>query len=189
MSKRMSKDARRDQLLSVAKDIIKNDGTDALTLKTLADKAGVTKPLTYTHFSTRQNLLIQIYKQCDEQIIATMNESIECQPRTMTHAAKVAACAYVDCVCRCGALYEAVIAALQAYPEHKHIRTQIRDYFVNAYHKIFQPVVSLSGDALQIKLIAVFGTTEEIGRAVISGDVNRDHVTDVLADIIAAILK
>ncbi|MHC8285601.1 helix-turn-helix domain-containing protein [Pseudomonas sp. XS1P51] len=33
-------------------------GTDALTLATLAERAGVTKPVAYEHFRTRSGLLI-----------------------------------------------------------------------------------------------------------------------------------
>ena len=41
----MSREDRRRQLLSVAWQLVRNEGTDALTLGYLAERAGVTKPV------------------------------------------------------------------------------------------------------------------------------------------------
>ena len=57
MAARLTRDRRRAQLLTVAHEIIKRDGTDALTLAHLAERAGVSKPIAYDHFGTRAGLL------------------------------------------------------------------------------------------------------------------------------------
>jgi AcrR family transcriptional regulator len=43
----MSKEERRRQLLDTASDIVRSEGTEALTLGHLAERAGVTKPIAY----------------------------------------------------------------------------------------------------------------------------------------------
>lgn len=55
LSGRLQRDERQIQLLNVANSIILAEGTDALTLITLAEKAGVTKPVTYKHFGNRKS--------------------------------------------------------------------------------------------------------------------------------------
>ena len=43
--KRLSRDERRRQLLDVAWQLVRDEGTDALSLGRLAEQAGVTKPV------------------------------------------------------------------------------------------------------------------------------------------------
>ncbi|MBC8136296.1 MAG: helix-turn-helix transcriptional regulator, partial [Fibrella sp.] len=56
----MSKAQRREQLLQVAYEIIRSEGTDELTLARVAEQAGVTKPIAYEHFGSRSGLLIAL---------------------------------------------------------------------------------------------------------------------------------
>ncbi len=188
MGKRMSKDARREQLLSIAEEIVRNEGADALTLITLAEKAGVTKPLTYEHFSNREGLLSELYKRCDEKLVSAMTLSIQVKTSSLKDAASIAASSYMDCVKICGSLYEAVISALLAYPEYNNIRVQIRDYFVKSYHKLFRPFVSIPNDELRIKLIAIFGALEEIGKAMNHGEISYQKANDTLTSLIISFL-
>lgn len=48
----------------MAWQLAREEGTDALTLPR-AEVAGVTKPLVYTHFGTRNGLLTALYKDFD----------------------------------------------------------------------------------------------------------------------------
>ncbi len=60
---RLSPDARKKQLLDTAKSIILEDGLQAFTMDALARAAGVTTPLVYNYFSTRQTLLQALLEQ------------------------------------------------------------------------------------------------------------------------------
>ncbi|MDT0267243.1 helix-turn-helix domain-containing protein [Streptomyces sp. DSM 44915] len=40
-------------------------GADGLTLVTLAEEAGVSRPITYDHFGTRPGLLLALYRRLD----------------------------------------------------------------------------------------------------------------------------
>src|SRR5262245_12468652 len=64
-SKRLDKEARRRQLLDTALAIVREEGTQALTLGRLAERAGVTKPIAYEHFGTRSGLLIALFRDYD----------------------------------------------------------------------------------------------------------------------------
>ena len=58
---RLARSDRAIQLLSVAWEIVRNEGTGALTLGYLAARAGVTKPVVYDHFQDRNGLLAALY--------------------------------------------------------------------------------------------------------------------------------
>ncbi|MCO3771117.1 helix-turn-helix transcriptional regulator, partial [Pseudomonas aeruginosa] len=59
--RRLSRDERQRQLLEVAWRLVREEGTEALTLGRLAEQAGVTKPVVYDHFGTRARLLAALY--------------------------------------------------------------------------------------------------------------------------------
>lgn len=162
MAKRLPKEARREQLLSMAEEIVRDEGADALTLITLAEKAGVTKALTYGHFSSREGLLVEIYRRYDEKVIAATQATIVAEARTLECTAFAVAKSYMECVCLCGPQYEAIISALLAYPDHQDIRFQIRDFFIEAYKELFDCFLSDSEVRNRFLLIAIFGATEEI---------------------------
>ncbi len=46
-----------EQLLDVATSIVRAGGVDTLTLARVAEEAGVSKPIAYSHFGTRSGLL------------------------------------------------------------------------------------------------------------------------------------
>jgi AcrR family transcriptional regulator len=54
--KRLPKEQRREQLLDTALAIVREQGTDAITLSYVAERAGVSKPIAYGHFGTRAGL-------------------------------------------------------------------------------------------------------------------------------------
>jgi AcrR family transcriptional regulator len=189
MKKRLSKEARRKQLLSLAESIVTAEGADALTLITLAEKAGVTKALTYEHFSNREGLLVELYKHYDSQVITETQAAIASSPPTLESAAHAAATSYIKCASQYGVQYEAVVSALLAYPEYKDIRLDMREFFVNAYKKLFSSFLTTSENDSRLKLIAVFGAIEEVARSVSVKEFRVDEAVESLAKIIISILK
>jgi len=63
---RLSHAQRQQQLLDTAWALIRQKGTDALSLPRLAEAAGVTKPLAYDHFGTREGLLAAVKRSWRE---------------------------------------------------------------------------------------------------------------------------
>lgn len=189
MAKRLSKQERREQLLSVADSIVRVSGTEALTLITLADKAGVTKALTYDHFSTREGLLVQLYKRYDEQVIAATQAAISSGAKTIESAAEAVVVSYIECVCNCGNQYEAIVSALLAYPDYQDIRVRIRDFFADAYEEVFRCFMTKAGMDTRLKLIAIFGSIEEVARSVSAKEYSAEDAIAALISIIVAIIK
>ncbi|MNJ54573.1 HTH-type transcriptional regulator BetI [compost metagenome] len=189
MAKRLSKDDRREQLLSTAEEIVRTEGTDALTLITLAEKAGVTKALTYDHFSSREGLLVQLYRRYDEQVIVATQATIVSGKRTLECAAYAVADSYIACVSLCGPQYESVVSALLAYPDHQDIRFRIRDFFVEAYLEVFGGFLSGSEVNNRLNVIAIYGAIEEVARTLMAEGFGAQEAVEVLSAIIISILK
>lgn len=189
MAKRLSKQERREQLLSVADSIVRANGTEALTLITLADKAGVTKALTYDHFSTREGLLIQLYRRYDERVIAATQAAISSGAKTIECAAEAVVVSYIECTCYGGNQYEAIVSALLAYPDYQDIRLRIRDFFADAYEEIFRCFMTKKGVDVRLRFIAIFGAIEEVARSVSIGEYSVEEAIAALKSIIVAILK
>ena len=71
---RLTREERRKQLIDVAWHIIREEGTDALTLGYLATQAGVTKPVVYDHFDSRSGLFATLYAEYDQRQSVKMDE-------------------------------------------------------------------------------------------------------------------
>ncbi|NJN51121.1 MAG: TetR/AcrR family transcriptional regulator [Gammaproteobacteria bacterium] len=63
LRKRLRPEERAEQFLLAAADIVRRDGTQALTMESLAAACGVNKALPYRHFSNRDAVLVALYKR------------------------------------------------------------------------------------------------------------------------------
>ncbi|WP_051234092.1 TetR/AcrR family transcriptional regulator [Halomonas halocynthiae] len=187
MRKRLSKDERRQQLLDLSLVILEREGADALTLATLAQEAGVTKPVAYDHFQSRTNLLYQLYARFDQRLIDVTRQRITPQACSLHERVHHVVTAYFDCVKYCGPQYEAIVSALMAYPEHKDIRTNVRNSFVEVYQALFW---DCDNDGyLTYRLVAVFGAIEEIAKATMEDQIPYDQAIETLESIIVSTLQ
>ncbi len=169
----MSKEARREQLLSVAISILKEHGAEALTLATVAEQAGVTKPIAYNHFESKENLLTQIYQNIDNRLIESIQDAKEANSQSLSDTVSILCESYVDCMMVNGEIYDLIIAALKCYPNNAELSLQIQDFFVGAYAELFQLPLS-ENHQNRLKLIAISGIIESVGEATVSGQVPRD---------------
>jgi AcrR family transcriptional regulator len=86
-------DRRRPELLDLAAELIRNGGTaDAVTMESLAARAGISKPLVYRCFANREELLLALldreHDQLDQRIAAATEgaHSFEDQVRRLLDA-------------------------------------------------------------------------------------------------------
>jgi AcrR family transcriptional regulator len=74
---RLSPEARREQLLDVAKQCIFRDGLQQFSLKRLAAEAEVSEPLLFHYFSSRVDLLQQLLSRDFNRSLDTLNASLD----------------------------------------------------------------------------------------------------------------
>ncbi len=74
---RLSPEARREQILDAAKQSILKNGLQQLSLKKLAVEAGVSEPLLFHYFSSRNEMLQQLLERDFTRSINSLNESLD----------------------------------------------------------------------------------------------------------------
>ncbi|MHC3822156.1 TetR/AcrR family transcriptional regulator [Pseudomonas sp. G3-19] len=186
--RRLSREDRNRQLLDVAWQIIRAEGTDALTLGYLADKAGVTKPVVYDHFTTRSGLLAALYRDFDTRQTAVMDAAIDQCPPTLTATATVIATAYVDCVLLQGNEIPGVIAALGSTPELEKIKRDYEAIFLEKCRSVLQPLAA-GGEITQAGLRAMLGAAEALSNAAASAEISARQAKDELFATIIAMVE
>lgn len=182
----MSRDARRRQLLDMALEIVRAEGTDALTLAELAERAGVTKPIAYDHFGTREGLLMALYGHFDERQSAAAADALATRAKSLKDAAQILAAAYVDCLVQSGPEYAAVSAALAGNPDMEAFRRQLREGYVAQYRAGLKPFVKVSDKDV---FTGIIGAADALAEAAASGAMTRDRAVETLSAIILGALS
>lgn len=168
----MTRDDRLTQLMATAWTIVREEGTDALTLGHLAERAGVTKPVVYDHFGTRAGLLAALYRQFDARQTALMDAALEGAPATLPDRARTIATAYVDCVLSQGREIPGVVAALEGAPELERIKREYRAVFLEKCRELFSPFAA-TGDIPAPALWSMLGAAQSLSYAAAAGAVTR----------------
>jgi AcrR family transcriptional regulator len=186
--RRLSREDRQRQLLDVAWQLIRAEGTDALTLGYLAEKAGVTKPVVYDHFTTRAGLLAALYRDFDKRQTTVMDVALAGCAANLIDTATVIASEYVDCVLLQGNEIPGVIAALASSPELEKIKREYEAIFLEKCRSVLQPFAE-GGVITPAGLRAMLGAAEALSNAAASEEINAEQARDELFAIIVALVE
>jgi AcrR family transcriptional regulator len=184
----MSREERLRQLLDVAWQLVREEGTDALTLGRLAEQAGVTKPVVYDHFTTRSGLLAVLYQEFDARQTALMDTALEASEPTLASKAMVIASSYVDCVLLQGREIPGVIAALTSSPELEKIKREYEAIFMGKCRNALLPFAG-TGDIAPASLRAMLGAAEALSHAAATGEITAEQAQDELFETIVAMVE
>ena len=185
---RLSKQARREQLLDTALDVVREQGADALTLVTLAEAAGVSRPITYGHFGTRTGLLLALYQQLEERHRTAVTEALDSAEPTAQAIARVMSTAYFACATDMPE-FTTVSAALKGNPEAEALQHELLDSYTEVMVAAMAPHSSLAVDALHLRCIAVLGAADAIAVELNRGRTTAADAVSALADLIAGSLE
>src|SRR5690606_36576763 len=180
--RRLSRDERLRQLLDVSWQLIRADGTDALTLGRLADEAGVTKPVVYDHFGTRNGLLVALYQDFDVRQTALIDAAIATSKPSLKDKANVIATSYIDCVLTQGREMPDVLAALDGSPELAAVKRQYQHAFIAKCQRVLAPYAGPKG-ITQASLWAMLGAADALSNAAIAADISEIQARDELREI------
>lgn len=186
--RRMSREERQRQLLDVAWQLVREEGTEALTLGRLAEQAGVTKPVVYDHFTTRPGLLAALYQEFDARQTALMDAALRTSEPTLASKAMVIASSYVDCVLRQGREIPGVIAALTSSPELEKIKREYEAIFMDKCRNALLPFAG-TGEIAQASLRAMLGAAEALSHAAATGEITPVQAQDELFATIVAMVQ
>ncbi|WP_341363688.1 TetR/AcrR family transcriptional regulator [Thalassospira sp. SN3W] len=186
--KRMAREDRNRQLLDVAWKMIHDDGTEALSLGSLAEQAGVTKPVVYDHFGTRSGLLIALYQDYDRRQTALMDSTLAQSSHTLRDKASVIASAYIDCVLSQGREISGVIASLAGSPELEQVKRDYHILFIDKCRDTLSPF-SRTGKIPMPRLWGFLGAAESLSYAAATGEITADQAKQELFETIIAMVS
>lgn len=186
--KRLPRELRLRQLLHVSWQLIRDDGTDALTLGRLAEAAGVTKPVVYSHFGTRNGLLAALYEDYDVRQTALIDEAIAVSGPRLEDKARVIAQSYINCVLTQGREIPEVLAALHGSSELASVKSRYQHAFIKKTSDILSPFARSSGLSLAA-LWAMLGAADALSNAAVAGEITREQASAELKSIILAMVS
>lgn len=186
--RRLSHFDRHRQLLEVAWRMVRDEGSEALTLARLADQAGVTKPIVYNHFITRSGLLAALYQDFDVRQTALIEAAIDASEPDLQSRAQVTASSFVECVLLQGREIPGVIAALSGSPELERIKRECERNFLDKCRSVLEPFAG-TGRLSQASLRAMLGAAEALSDAAANGEISAEEAKQELFVTIVAMVE
>ncbi|MGQ4727325.1 TetR/AcrR family transcriptional regulator [Streptomyces sp. Ju416(a)] len=183
-STRLPKRARREQLLDTALAIVRSQGTDGLTLVTLAEAAGVSRPIVYDHFGTRPGLLLALHRRLDERHRTAIAQALQEAAATADEVARVLSTAYFDCATDMPEL-SAVSAALKGNPEMEAVQHESLDNYTELMAAALLPYSGLGPETVRLRCVGVLGAGEALAAELNRGRVSTDDAVTALTGLIS----
>ncbi|MDI9894595.1 TetR/AcrR family transcriptional regulator [Rhodococcus sp. IEGM 1381] len=184
---RLSRSDRFDQLVEVSWALVRAEGADALTLGRLAEHAGVAKPVVYSHFGSRAELLAALFTEFDGRQAAMLEASLVTAPATLDGRANAIANSYVGCALAQGRELTGVLAALEGSPELEQVKRAAEHAYSERCRELLQPFTGPAGPSAP-SLTAIFGAADGLSHAAVSGALPPEEATGELAQLIVAVV-
>lgn len=184
---RLSREDRYLQLVGVAWAIIREEGTEALTLGYLAERAGVTKPVVYDHFGTRSGLLAVLYQDYDNRQTLVMDKALEESGEQLADKAAVIANSYVECVLNQGREISGIVSALSGTPELEKIKCEYECGFIEKCRGILSPYVTQGAISIA-GLWAMLGAAEALSNAAVRQQISAEEAKNELVETILGLV-
>ena len=180
---RLSRAGRLRHLIDISWRVVREEGTDALTLPRLAQVAGVAKPVVYDHFGTRNGLLAKLYQDFDLRQTAVIDAALAVSGATLRDKATVIAASYVDCVLTQGREMPGILSALAGSPELERIKRDYQLAFIEKCREILAPFAGGRGMG-NAGFWAMLGAADALSQAAASADITPEEAKAELSEII-----
>lgn len=76
----MKREERERQLLEVAESVFADHGYQDTTMELIAAEAGITKPVIYDHFGSKEKLLVAVVARAREDLLSSTAAALEALP-------------------------------------------------------------------------------------------------------------
>jgi AcrR family transcriptional regulator len=158
----MPKDRRREQLLDVAMEIVRDSGANELTLGNLAAKAGVSRPIAYGHFETRTGLLLALFKRLEDNYVSALRGALQAAPHALSEVADLISNAYFNCLTDFGPEGLAISAALKGTDEMAAQQRTMHQEYLELMCNALRPFSKLGQDHLRLICVGLLGAAEAL---------------------------
>lgn len=184
---RLSRAERYGQLVEVSWGLVRAEGADALTLGRLAERAGVAKPVVYSHFSSRTALLAALFSEFDDRQTVMFEKYLEVAEESLDGHANAIATSYVGCALAQGRELTGVLAALEGSPELEQVKRESERAYSERCREILAPFAAAGGPT-QPSMTALFGAAEALSHAAVAGLLSPEEAKGELAALIVAVV-
>ena len=178
---RLTRAARRAQLLETAQVIHHEEGADRLTLGRLAERAGVSKPVVYDHFPSQADLQIALYRALNEQQLEAVRAVLEHGSSGRERIIDALAEAYI----RCAVDADADWRKLAGSPQKDEVFQELLDNCAELFTDVLCPYTDLPSAELHRRCTGLVGAGETLAAAC----VRRVHQEDEAALSLAALIR
>lgn len=95
---RMTRAQRRQQLTGIGRSLFAVRGLDGTTIEEIAAAAGVSKPVIYEHFGSKEGLYLEVVEQESKVLLSSITSSLseEASPRVLLERAALAVLDYIE---------------------------------------------------------------------------------------------
>ena len=187
--KRLRKEDRRVQLLEVARGIVRQQGTEALTLGYLAERANVTKPIPYDHFGDREGLLMALYQDYSDQQLKKFRETLNVDNKTLEKSVRFFSAAYIDCAISAGPETGPIASALSGSRALQTFREACVAECADCLRTALSPYITLKSVQGEAALTAIIGAADALSTAASNGVLARNVAETMLCGAMFGVLN
>lgn len=182
---RLSRGARRAQLLLAARDVFADQGYHAAAMDDIAERAGVSKPVLYQHFPGKLELYQALLTTYAEELVEWVSNAIE---RTEHNKERVqaAVAAYFDFVAGEGKAYRLVFESdLRGDPEAAALVESALDRCIDAVAGAVTADAGLDQDRARLLAVGLVGLSQVGAQFWLDSDqrVPRDEAVALMASL------
>ncbi|AEA23330.1 TetR/AcrR family transcriptional regulator [Pseudonocardia dioxanivorans] len=157
---RLSRSARRAQLLLAARDVFAAQGYHAAAMDDIAERAGVSKPVLYQHFPGKLELYRALLTTYADELVGSVRAAIDTTTdnRERVHAAVTA---YFDFVAGEGGAYRLVFESdLRREPEAAAVVDGALSQCIDAVAAVVTEDAGLDDDRARLLAVGLVGLSQ-----------------------------
>lgn len=185
VSSRLTAAARRTALLDVALDLLLTGGEPAITIGSVAERAGVTRALLYKHFDNRDDLIVELFRREAKQLDAQLIELVTNTPGGFEPKFRAMVRGLLDATDKWGTIFNPLrdTAAGQVGRREQRPRTRRT---INYFAGLAAEDYDLPSGAVPQALTVLFGGLDPLMRMVRPGmgDADRDELVDLYVTMV-----
>ncbi len=183
----MSAAARRAHLIDSAARIIVTDGFEALTMESLAGRAGVSKGLGYAYFENAEEVALALFDREIASIYAKVSDAMGSRAPFEARV-RAAVARYLDCIAERGALIAVLQNRLSGRRLRKSVRARLGPFF-ELWSGHIRAALGPTREDAEILTTIVMSASDSIGRAVGSRRIERRAAEALLVAFVLSGLR
>ncbi|HZR82858.1 MAG TPA: TetR/AcrR family transcriptional regulator [Candidatus Binatia bacterium] len=180
---------RRRQLLAVAQQILAREGADHLSLPYLAERAGVSKPVVYDHFPTRQALVTALIREYAAYVLERIWASLEGAQADPASVVRATTKAYFDCIEERGISLARLWASAAGDPDMEHWRQRYRDKLYSLFAETFAPATGSTAEEAKLSVAMLIAACEAAIEQWEAGLASRELAEEMQVELVLAVLR